>query len=101
VLTNFGENTGDVAFAVQSYICPPVVLEGVRQPLVERDPAVLVLVNLLEELGTDRLSSPSQPSNLFRHIKKSANLLTAPVVDRQDGRRERKEYEGETGAVNR
>jgi hypothetical protein len=60
VLSNFGENIGDVAFAVQSYICPPVVLEGVRQPLVERDPAVLVLVNLLEELGTDRLSSPSQ-----------------------------------------
>ncbi len=67
-LISFGENIGDVTFAVESYICPPVVLEGVRQPLVERDPAVLVLVNLLEELGTDRLSSPSQSSNLFRQI---------------------------------
>ncbi len=63
------------------------MLEGVRQPLVERDPAVLVLVNLLEELGTDRLSSPSLTS--FVKYKKTANLLTTPVVDRQDMRRER------------
>jgi len=33
----------------------PVVFESVGQPLVKGDPAVLVLVNLLEELGPDRL----------------------------------------------